>query len=181
MYYRNVPVSKTLIRKGISEPGRYFLLKRDTVLNAGVFSIHKLFSHFSSYLAKLLPEKFNSSAGSWALPALGTAAGHSHGGHRPGVSLPCLKQSYVTRRTAKSSLLLNTVLKNWEKMKTTQQSSLLWQVLNTWYCHKAAQHLCPPSVSAMGGHRYLAGAALVVVVSFLKQRKPLQILLLSQR
>lgn len=112
MYYRSVPVSKTLIRKGISEPGRYFLLKRDTVLNSGVFSIHKLFSHFSSYLAKLLPEKFNSSAGPWAIPALGTAAGHSCGGRRAGVILPCLKQSYVTLCTAKSGLLLNKVLKN---------------------------------------------------------------------
>lgn len=69
MYYRSVPVSKTLIRKGILEPGRYFVLKRDTVLNAGVFLVHKLFSQFSSYLAKLLLEKFSSPF----IPALGTA------------------------------------------------------------------------------------------------------------
>lgn len=69
MYYRSVPVSKTLIRKGILEPGRYFVLKRDTVLNAGVFLVRKLFSQFSSYLAKLLLEKFSSSF----TPALGTA------------------------------------------------------------------------------------------------------------
>lgn len=41
-------------------------MRRDAVLNAGVFSIGKLFSHLSSHLAKLLPAKFSSRAGSGA-------------------------------------------------------------------------------------------------------------------
>lgn len=62
-----------------------------------VFSIYKLFSHFSSNLAKLLPEKFSSSAGSWATAALGTAAGHSRGGYhardQSALSKPVLRYS----------------------------------------------------------------------------------------
>lgn len=45
MYYMNVPVSKTLIRKGILEPGGIFCWK-GTLVNTGAFSFQKLFWHF---------------------------------------------------------------------------------------------------------------------------------------
>lgn len=116
-YHRTVPVSKTLIRRGISEPGRHFLMRRDAVLSAGVFSIHTLFSHLSSHLAKLLPAKFSSRAGSGAqLQVTAVAAPH-------GVRLSCPKHLAV--------LCCRILVK--EVLKTEKKAQPNSQALGSWY------------------------------------------------